>query len=106
MSSARNSLCSESLHNIASSLVKSDDGASVIVLNAVRSPTGVDVVPDLQKSWSLMLVTGNERAVLIVPERGAMDWLLDAGRQVVGVDAVEVVASIRTPWRAARSEEA
>ena len=53
-----------------------------------------------------MLVTGNERAVLIVPERGAMDWLLDAGRQVVGVDAVEVVASIRTPWRAARSEEA
>lgn len=53
-----------------------------------------------------MLITGNERAVLIVSECGTMDWLLDRGRQVVGVDAVEVVASIRTPWRAAGSEEA
>lgn len=53
-----------------------------------------------------MLITGYKRAILIVSECRAMDWLLDDGRQIVGVDAIEVVASIYTPWRAAGSEEA
>ena len=53
------SLCSKRFYDSTCSPVETNDSSSVVVLNAVRCPSGIDDFANLKQRWSLMLVAGN-----------------------------------------------
>jgi hypothetical protein len=53
------SLCSKRFYDSTRRPVETDDSSSVVVLNTVRCPSGIDDLTNLEQRWSLVLVTSN-----------------------------------------------
>jgi hypothetical protein len=81
--------------------VETNDGAGVVILDAVRCPSCVDVVTNLQQSWPLVLIARDEPSVLVVPERCLVHQSREVWcfRQILCADGVKVVPTLRATWR-------
>ena len=78
--------------------MEANDSSSVVVLDAVRCPACVDIIPDLQQGWSLVLIAGDQPSVLVITERCLVHRCREVRRlrQVFCANGVEVVAAVCT----------